>query len=310
MSCPIKVDPLTPAINLGKGPHWDSKSQSLYCVDMFKGTVHCYKPECDAFTSATVGCGDQPLAIIVPVEGKDETFVVSMKNDLSCIKWDGVSCKTSDPQVIQNLEPNDNSNRINNGKVDPRGRLWAGTTGKRVSDKELIFEEGVAGLYILRDCKTADKILDKVTVANGMEWSCDRKKFFFADSNKYQLEAYDYCDEAGKICNPCTIFNLKEKNVCGLLDAMTMDCDGKLYIANYMGCQVVVIDPNTCQIVNQIKIPAKEVTSVCWGGPNNDVLFVTTGNTEPNPKYPCAGRVFKVCNIGAKGVPCRNVVLQ
>lgn len=69
-----------------------------------------------------------------------------------------------------------------------------------------------------------------------------------------------------------------------------------------------MIDPSTCSIVTKIKIPAKEVTGLCWGGPDNDVLFVTTANAEPSPNYPCAGRVFKVCGIGEKGIPCRNII--
>ncbi|XP_075226679.1 regucalcin-like [Lycorma delicatula] len=316
MSSPINVEPITHKINLGKGPVWDSASERLYFVDMFQGNVHSYTPTNQNVHSALVGSGtSQPLAIIVPVEGEKETFIISMKNDLARIKWDGELNKTSEPKVFQSLEPRDNTNRINNGKVDPKGRLWAGTTGRKLPpaegapEDELTFEQGVAGLYLLKDCRAFNKVLNGVSVSNGLEWSSDNKKFFYADSAKRVLEVFDYCHDAGKICNPKPIFDLKENNIKGVLDGMTLSCCGHLYIANYLGGSVLVIDPNTAQLINTIPIPAKEVTSVCWGGPQNDILFVTTGCSEPDPSLPNAGCVFQVTGLGVKGFPNRNAVI-
>lgn len=53
----INIDPLTPAQKCGKSPHWDFRTQCLYWVDGVEGTVHCYKPDCDRYTTATIGCG-------------------------------------------------------------------------------------------------------------------------------------------------------------------------------------------------------------------------------------------------------------
>lgn len=57
------------------------------------------------------------------------------------------------------------------------------------------------------------------------------------------------------------------------------------------------------QVELEIKFPAEQVTSAAFGGPNLDILFVTTAAQErsgPQPKP--AGQLFKVTGLGAKGL--------
>lgn len=70
--------------------------------------------------------GKLPVSLIIPIEGEKDKFIISLKNDLAIISWDGRSSKTSEPKVIASVEPKDNKNRINDGKADPKGRIWAG----------------------------------------------------------------------------------------------------------------------------------------------------------------------------------------
>lgn len=58
---------------------------------------------------------------------------------------------------------------------------------------------------------------------------------------------------------------------------------------------------STGKVLLEIKIPTKEVTSVAFGGPNLDILFVTTA-AKPNLPVP-AGTTYKVTGLGAKGYP-------
>lgn len=56
-----------------------------------------------------------------------------------------------------------------------------------------------------------------------------------------------------------------------------------------------------------IALPARDVTSAMWGGPNLDILFVTTSrislSDEDKKKFPAAGSVFAIKNLKAKGLP-------
>lgn len=61
-------------------------------------------------------------------------------------------------------------------------------------------------------------------------------------------------------------------------------------------------------MVLDIPIPAKQVTSVAFGGPNLDILFVTTAATTRDGEQPAqAGHLFKVTGLGVNGLPGVNV---
>ena len=54
-------------------------------------------------------------------------------------------------------------------------------------------------------------------------------------------------------------------------------------------------------------MPVKKVTSVMFGGPNLDILFVTSMAKPPLPRFPgdgvLRGSLFAIYDLGIKGVP-------
>ena len=56
-----------------------------------------------------------------------------------------------------------------------------------------------------------------------------------------------------------------------------------------------------------IKLPARRITSCCWGGKNLDELFVTCARygitEEEKVETPLAGSVFRVTGLSYKGKP-------
>jgi len=65
------------------------------------------------------------------------------------------------------------------------------------------------------------------------------------------------------------------------------------------------VNPNTHQLLNQIEIPARDVSSVTFGGPLLDILYVTTSGhgltAKERKKTPHAGSVFAIHNLGVHG---------
>ncbi|KAJ8973401.1 hypothetical protein NQ317_006467 [Molorchus minor] len=66
------------------------------------------------------------VSFVIPVENKENQFVIATGNEVSLIRWDGKSEKVS---ILETLfvDPN---NTFNDGKCDPSGRLWTGTIAK------------------------------------------------------------------------------------------------------------------------------------------------------------------------------------
>lgn len=94
-------------------------------------------------------------------------------------------------------------------------------------------------------------------------------------------------------------------------DGMTIDANGSLYVATFGASKVFKINPTTGAIELEIKIPAEQVTSAAFGGPNLDILYVTTAGKEFKSKQPPpAGKLFKVTGLGVKGLPMKSVHLD
>lgn len=66
------------------------------------------------------------------------------------------------------------------------------------------------------------------------------------------------------------------------------------------------MDPKTQRLIKSIEIPARDVTSVAFGGPLLDILYVTTSShnltAEERKKTPHAGSVFAVKHLGVRGI--------
>lgn len=93
-------------------------------------------------------------------------------------------------------------------------------------------------------------------------------------------------------------------------DGMTIDTEGNLYVTTFGGWKIFKINPTKRAIELEIKMPCEQVTSAAFGGPNLDILFVTTASHERGTKQPPpSGRLFKITGLG-KGAPMKSVKLN
>lgn len=94
-------------------------------------------------------------------------------------------------------------------------------------------------------------------------------------------------------------------------DGMTIDSNGRLYIATWGASKIFVVNPANKKVEHEIVFPCEQVTSAAFGGPNLDILYVTTAATDRSKPQPLpAGRVFKVTGLGVKGLPMKSVKLN
>lgn len=73
------------------------------------------------------------------------------------------------------------------------------------------------------------------------------------------------------------------------------------------------MDPGTGHLIEAVAIPASRVTSVMFGGPNLDILYVTTSrlglSDEQKKQQPLAGSVFAVTGLTVSALaPANNVI--
>ncbi|KAE8742989.1 regulacin-like (variant) [Frankliniella occidentalis] len=285
-------------VTLGEGPHWDAASKSLYYVDIEGKKLMKYVPATKERTAVTL---DDLVGFAVPVDGRPNVFVAGLKRRIVLVTWDG---RSETPEIVENLlevqkDVKVDLLRINDGKADPNGRIWAGT----MSRLEVGAEDGVL-FYVSQDRK-AHVRQTNVGLSNGLAWTPDGKTMYYVDSLKKSVDVMSVDVTSGQISDRKTLFSLEANGIHGFPDGMTIDTEGKLWVAVYDGAKVLRIDPATGTLMSTLDIPAPEVTSVAFGGDKLDELYVTTAamraTKEVREKYPDAGALFRVTGLGVKG---------
>ncbi|CAG9864385.1 unnamed protein product [Phyllotreta striolata] len=301
-----KVEKLCGNFKLGEAPFWDEDAQALYFVDINGYTINKYDPSTKRTTSAYVG---RNVSIIIPVKGKTDQFLVSLERQLVLVTWDGLSERPSKMEKLLEIEPDKPKNVFNDGKCDPSGRLWIGTMGgPPVVIADIEHEKGT--LYSLeRGRAKMVPHVPRIGIANGLAFDSAAKRFYYIDSRSGTVDAYDFDLQEGRISNGRAVFTASKHGLHGMVfDGMTIDRDGNLYVAVW-GSRVIKIDPRTPEtLLGTIEMPAKIISSVCFGGPNMDELFVTSGQVGIVPG-PADGATFKVTGLSAKGYPEVKIAL-
>ncbi|XP_075975713.1 uncharacterized protein LOC142976312 [Anticarsia gemmatalis] len=303
----VKVQKITEPILLGEAPHWDAHHQALYFAGILENTIHKYVLATGKHTRTKV---DGRPGFLVPVEGTTDQFVIGLERNFVIIQWDGEE-GTPAPviKVITEVDQHADKNRINDGKADPRGRVFAGTL--RQDDSDDSNSPARVGALFRLEGSTATKVEENIAVSNGLAWDLEQKAFYYTDSADRKIRRYDYDVETGNISNMKFIFDFEEQNLVGSPDGTTIDTDGNLWVAVFFAGAVLKIDPRSGKLLQKVPIPAAQVTSLAFGGPNYDILFVTTASINiDSPQEPPCGSTFMVTGLGVKGHPNKNFKLM
>jgi sugar lactone lactonase YvrE len=263
--------------NLGEGPFWDSKKEELYFVDISNKQVLIFAPSSKSLERITF---DQEIGAVL-LDHNSELIVAAR---------DGLYAATRDGDLKTLLAPidfGDSSIRCNDAKCDANGRIWVGTMA-------FDFAEGAAALYSY-DSKELKKVLSNLTISNGMGWSVDQKTMYFIDSQTSRVDTFDFDLATGAISNRQPFVTFSDPGV--IPDGMTTDEDGGIWVALCGGSAVRRFD-SSGKLTHTISVPATQVTSCCFGGPDMSELFITTAqyamDAEALSKDPLAGSLFRV----------------
>jgi sugar lactone lactonase YvrE len=144
--------------------------------------------------------------------------------------------------------------------------------------------------------KTITEILDSISISNGIVWSADKKTMYYNDTPTRVVQAFDYDDATGEISNGRVAIKIPDGT--GSPDGMAIDEEGMLWVALWGGNCVARFDPSTGKLIGKIDVPAPNVTSCAFGGPDLRTLYITTArlgmNNERLKEYPLSGNVFSM----------------
>jgi gluconolactonase len=197
----VKVEEITTEAQraeLGEGPHWDIARQSLYYVDIVAPAILRYDIKNGEIYRATIKDDDSPIGFFVPVENTTDEFVVGAGRRVLLIRWDGKSGQATVLKSLVEVDQAHVGNRINDGKVDPKGVLFFGTMGDE--SKFDLFEKRVGTFYSFNNETGVKPLKGYVGISNGLTWDTLRRKFYYIDSVAKDVKQFDYDPDNSEIC--------------------------------------------------------------------------------------------------------------
>lgn len=288
--------------DLGEGPFWDSSSEALYHADSFVGDYCKLNPRTKVTEIVHLDGG--LTTVIIPYTSNPSKLLVTLQKSILSLDWN-----TKNTQQLAIVEPESPLVRFNDGKCDAKGRFWVGTVTEK---EEGGVVEGGGALHSMEPGTFAVKKhhVENVTLSNGMGWSLDNKTMFFNDSEGQKIFAFDFDLEQGSISNQRVLVDFNSTlgfKGLGYPDGMTVDSEGKLWVACFAGRRVLRVDPDTAKLLRVIEFPSQNMTSCCFGGPGYKDLYVTSAwrglSEEQMKENPDSGAVFKVTGLGVHGLP-------
>lgn len=271
---------------LGEGPIWRPRENCLYWIDLKAPAIYCF----DIITRQN---RQVPAALARSMGG----MVFARDGRMIVVDLEGVHelTATGHRRLLSNPEGDIAGNSLNDAKCDPKGRLWTGSA----DDNET---RPTGSLYVLESQRPLRRVDSGIICANGPAFSPDGRRAYFADSAAHDIYYYDIDFDTGLIGNRRLFVATKPEN--GEPDGMTVDSEGYLWNANWDGWSVTRYAPNG-QIDRVVKLPVPRPTSVCFGGPRMDQLYITSasfGLTEEQMKEaPLSGSLF-LHEPGVKGL--------
>ena len=247
------------AATLGEGPAWDAKTQTLYWIDILGKRVHFHGNDENGF----IQLNEMPGCLAPCADGK---LIIAAKASFLTIEPATVIASLQGKTTVLASVTEPGNNRFNDGKCDPAGRFLAGTMN--------MDEKTPSGALYSFDGGTATKLLDDIRISNGLAWSPDYKTFYYIDTPTREVKAFDHDLSTGQIANPRVAITVPES--LGWPDGMTSDTEGNLWIAMWGGAKLTRWNPQTRELLEQIPLPAKNITSCAFGGKNLNEIYITS----------------------------------
>jgi sugar lactone lactonase YvrE len=271
---------------LGEGPVWDARSGRVVWVDIEGAALHRTDPatgETETFP--------MPLPISIAVPRTAGGYVAALEDGFWSIGKDGRA-----ERLVEIAENRERGLRFNDGGCDPAGRFWAGTMAWD-------FRPGAGSLYRLDPDLRVTRVLEEVTISNGIGWGPDGSIMYYADTPTLRIDALDYDLATGTASDRRPFVEVPEGG--GRPDGLCVDAEGGVWLALWPGWSVNRYLPDG-SLDAVIPLPVAQVSSCGFGGESLDQLFITTARVdlsdEERAAQPHAGSLFRA-DPGVRGIP-------
>jgi len=272
-----------------EGPVWVERDAALWFVDIKSHRIHRLDPASGDRRSWVA-----PAQIGFCLPATNGKFIAGLQTGLAVFDpADGSFTPLVDP------EPALPGNRLNDGTVDPAGRLWFGTMHDG--------ESAVTGrIYRLSADGRCVAETAAVRISNGPAVSPDGRTLYHIDTLGGMIYAAAI-DDDGKLGESRMFVTIPNNE--GFPDGPAVDAEGGVWIGLYNGGAVRRYSP-AGELLDVVEFPVGAITKVAFGGPDLRTVYATTANkhldAQGRADQPHAGDLFAF-EVSVPGVPGTEV---
>jgi sugar lactone lactonase YvrE len=284
MTRELEAEVAVPAqCQLGEGPVWDASRGLLWWVDILAGHVHAIDPATGARTR--FDAGDAVGAVGLTRGGG---LVLALADGFALAGADG-----QDLTRVPGFSIDRTTLRFNDGKPDPWGNFVAGAMARDESGNP------PGSLYRLSPDRAVTEVFGDVGLSNGLDWTDDRRLFYYSDTTIGRVDVFDCDPDTGALSGRRPFVDAAQP------DGLTLDGEGGLWLAVWGSGEVRRYTPDG-RLDTVVRLPAWQVTSAAFGGPDLATLYITCAWEGLTPaeraEQPHAGDIF-ACTPGVTGRP-------
>ncbi len=166
--------------------------------------------------------------------------------------------------------------------TDARGRVYTGSL------RQNAFDQGPrtpGEAWRIEISGQPVELYDDVGLTNGIGFSPDGQRMYHSDSARRHVIAHDLAPD-GEAKNRSIFAELTG----GVPDGLAVDADGFVWVASYGGGCVHRFSPGGA-LERSLEVPARSVTSLCFGGSDLRELYITTADHSDDPAL--GGCIFR-----------------
>jgi L-arabinonolactonase len=175
--------------------------------------------------------------------------------------------------------------RLNDGRVDRTGTFWAGSMVEAKGRPH-------GSLWRYDGGGQATAFFDDIIIPNSLCWSRDGTQMYFTDTVRQSIRRYRFDPKLGPVGDPDVFATTVGQR---FPDGSCIDAEDHLWNAQWGSGEVVRYRPDG-SIERRITLPVSQPSCVAFGGPNLDLLMITTAreglSAEQLAAEPLAGALF------------------
>jgi D-xylono/L-arabinono-1,4-lactonase len=266
---------------VGENPLWNPDDESIYWVDIETGRL--FRAE---HASGRHECFYQGPVLGGFTRQADGTLLLFEADRIATLDARGAR-----RVLLEGIDPD--MRRFNDVIADPEGRVFAGTIGSTDTN---------GGLYRVDLDGSVTCLLKETGIANGMAFTRDGTGFYWTNSTARRIDRFDYRREDGALTNRRLFHAASGPYEPYDPDGLTLDDEDRVYSARWGASSVLRLDA-AGNVSERLPLPVERVSSVAFGGPELDVLYVTTAAAGAPDLTGEDGSLYRITGLGARGRP-------